>query len=272
MRQMGASGGRVGTGEPTNWADSASAIGSSHAAHAKPQSMESTSCLIIRSDLLHDGIWRLARTRLAPPGAINCAPRSVPRDDFTREANSGTPATSMLAREWHFRVTHPVMPRQCVGAAEGLLLGAETASHLLLAGIMDGVLVTGQVVGPREDGVALLPGAGVDSIAAMRAGLAANDRTNSGAIECLRLSVALPLVLLKKRRGLEPQSAAVIGAGVGAAFSVRAHGTHWLSWSVMTRLSRAGTCGAQSGRGLVTQSRVGDEGVLLRNVDPSGHL
>jgi len=60
---------------------------------------------------------------------------------------------------------HTQMSCQCVVPAECLFLGAQRTVHLLLPGIVDGVLVPGQIVRSREDGVARLARRGVDSLA-----------------------------------------------------------------------------------------------------------
>lgn len=64
------------------------------------------------------------------------------------------------------------MPRQRVVPRKGLLLGAEVTADLLLACVVDGILVAGEVVGAREDGVARLAGGGVDALAFVWSGLA----------------------------------------------------------------------------------------------------
>jgi len=66
------------------------------------------------------------------------------------------------------------MASECVGPAECLLIGAKIAPDFLLARIVDGVLVAGKVVGPREDRVAGLPGARVDAVTPVRPGLGVN--------------------------------------------------------------------------------------------------
>jgi hypothetical protein len=53
---------------------------------------------------------------------------------------------------------------QCVIAREGLLFDAQCAADLLLAPVMNRVLVPSEVIRPREDGVARLPGSGVDAL------------------------------------------------------------------------------------------------------------
>ena len=57
------------------------------------------------------------------------------------------------------------MSCQCVIPAECLLLGAQRTVHFLLPGVMDRVLVPGQIVRSREDRVARLARRGVDSLA-----------------------------------------------------------------------------------------------------------
>jgi hypothetical protein len=57
------------------------------------------------------------------------------------------------------------VPRERIVPAEGLLLGAQWAVHLLLARVVDGVLVSCQVVRPGENGVAWLSGRRIDSLA-----------------------------------------------------------------------------------------------------------
>jgi len=66
------------------------------------------------------------------------------------------------------RVHHAQMPCQCIVSAERLLLGAQRTVHLLLPGVVDGVLVPGQIVGPRENRVARLPRGRIDSFALVR--------------------------------------------------------------------------------------------------------
>lgn len=121
----------------------------------------------------------------------------------------------MLAREFNVGVAHPVVPRQCISTAERLLLCTQVAVHFLLFGVVDRVLMPGQVVRPREDGVARLAGAGVDAIAAVRSGLAVEQAGSHAAVvvvllllltstaQGVRLPVTLALVLLEQTRRLE---------------------------------------------------------------------
>jgi len=68
---------------------------------------------------------------------------------------------------------------------------------------MNGILMTGEIIWSREDGVAGLASAWVDPIATMRAGLRVQQRRCHTHIARLRgakvlgLTVAFPLVLLK---------------------------------------------------------------------------
>ena len=55
------------------------------------------------------------------------------------------------------------MTRESILATESLVVGANLAAHLLAPSIVYGILMTGQVVGPREDGVARLAGGRVDA-------------------------------------------------------------------------------------------------------------
>jgi hypothetical protein len=61
----------------------------------------------------------------------------------------------------------PVVSSQGIRPAESLLLRAKVAANLLLSGIVDGVLVPGKIVGPREYCIAGLSSARVDSVATM---------------------------------------------------------------------------------------------------------
>jgi len=63
------------------------------------------------------------------------------------------------------RVHHSQMSGEGIVPAERLLLGAQRTVHFLLAGIVDRVLVPGQIVRSREDGVARLARRWVDALA-----------------------------------------------------------------------------------------------------------
>lgn len=57
------------------------------------------------------------------------------------------------------------VPRERIVPAEGFLLGAQRAVHLLFARVVDGVFVSCQVVRPGENGIARLSGRRIDSFA-----------------------------------------------------------------------------------------------------------
>ena len=63
------------------------------------------------------------------------------------------------------RVHDSQMSGESIVPAERLLLGAQRTVHLLLAAVVDGVLVPGQIVRPREDGVARFARRWVDALA-----------------------------------------------------------------------------------------------------------
>lgn len=151
---------------------------------------------------------------------------------------------AVLARDLDFGVADAEVSGKSIGAAEGLFLGTQLATHLLLARIMDRIFVARQVVRPREDGVAGLASARVDAVAAMGTSLAVEQgRSHTTADRCgswanarqsVRLPVSLALVLLEERRCLEAKGATVIRASVGATVCcsrcrTRGHGTPALS-------------------------------------------
>jgi hypothetical protein len=78
----------------------------------------------------------------------------------------------MLAGEGHVGMAHPVVSGEGICSAESLFFGAKIAADLLFASIVDGIFVPGEIIRSREDCVALLPGAGVNSVASMRSCLA----------------------------------------------------------------------------------------------------
>jgi len=81
-------------------------------------------------------------------------------------------ASSVLARELNIRVTNSVVSRKRISATKRLLLRTQIAVHLLLLGVVDRILVSCQVVRPREDGIARLARAWVDAVTTVRSGLA----------------------------------------------------------------------------------------------------
>jgi len=114
----------------------------------------------------------------------------------------------------------PPVTDKGVGTAERLLVGADFAPDLLLLRVVDGILVTGEVVGPGEDRVAGLARGRVGSHAAVGAGLgvAGGDGGRGGDAVgggC-GLPVGLAAVLLELARRVEPLPAARVGAGVGS--------------------------------------------------------
>lgn len=70
-------------------------------------------------------------------------------------------------------MAHPVMPRKRISTAERLLLGAEVAADLLLACVVNRILMSRKIVRAGEHRAARLAGAGVDPVATVRSGLAA---------------------------------------------------------------------------------------------------
>lgn len=73
--------------------------------------------------------------------------------------------SAVLAGEVDLRMHDAHVTSEGVVAAESLLLNAQGATHLLFAGVVDRVLMAGQVVGPREDRVARLARRRVDALA-----------------------------------------------------------------------------------------------------------
>jgi len=84
-----------------------------------------------------------------------------------------TSALAMLTGEIYLRVDDPHMPRQRIVAAECLLLDAKRAADFLLACVVNCIFVSGEVVGPGEDGVAGLAGGGVNALTFVRTRLRA---------------------------------------------------------------------------------------------------
>jgi hypothetical protein len=68
------------------------------------------------------------------------------------------------------------MPCEGIVAAEGLLFLTNWAVNFLLSGIVDGVLMPGEIVRPRENGVARLARGRVNSFALVRPGLGVSLR------------------------------------------------------------------------------------------------
>lgn len=139
----------------------------------------------------------------------------------------------VLAGEVNFRVDNPHVSGESVVAREGLLFHTESTSRLHFSRVVNGILMSGQVVRSREDRVARLSSGRVDAIAFVRPCLTVTSKqlgqrhptTHSRC--CLRdlrcmsagrliLSMTFTLVLLQLLRTLEAQSASVIRASVCA--------------------------------------------------------
>lgn len=141
----------------------------------------------------------------------------------------------MLSRELQIRVTDAVMPGKRIRAAKRLLLGTNVATDLLFAPIVNRILVSCQVVGPREDGVARLASAGVDAFAFVRPSLRIEEVARccgrnlwpAQTSQTMRLSMTLALVLLQQRWCLESLRAPVICAGVSATLSANVLRSLW---------------------------------------------
>jgi hypothetical protein len=65
-----------------------------------------------------------------------------------------------------------LVPCQSIKAAEALLVVADLAAHLLAVVIVDGILMTSQIVRTREDCVTRLSCGGIETSATVRARLA----------------------------------------------------------------------------------------------------
>ena len=115
------------------------------------------------------------------------------------------PSSAVLAMEFDIRMAHTVVSSEGVGAAKRLLVRAQIAPYLLLPRVVNRVLVPGEVIGPREDGIAWLSRARVDTVAPVRTGLAieksrchayAGTVASPCGAESVCLSMAFSLVLL----------------------------------------------------------------------------
>jgi hypothetical protein len=69
------------------------------------------------------------------------------------------------ATEFDFGMHHAHVSCQGIVSRKRFVLGAEMTPDLLLACVVDGVFVAGEVVRAREDGVAGLAGRRVDAVA-----------------------------------------------------------------------------------------------------------
>lgn len=142
--------------------------------------------------------------------------------------------TTLLAGKLNIGVAHAVMSSKGISAAKRLLISAQVAANLLLACVVNRVFVPGKVVGSREDSVAGLSSAGVDTIAAVRPSLRHETGRHAtwlpATVEAMCLAMSLPLVLLQKRWGFEAHSAAMVCAGVRASISRDIRRSLW--WTV----------------------------------------
>jgi len=77
----------------------------------------------------------------------------------------------LLADPVDIWVDHAHVSGQRIIAGKGLFLGTQMATDLHFSCIVNGVLMSREIVGPGEDGVARLASAGVDPVAPMRSGL-----------------------------------------------------------------------------------------------------
>lgn len=77
----------------------------------------------------------------------------------------------MFSGEVDFGVHNTHVSREGVIAGKSLFLNAERTADLLFPGIVDGILVPGEVIGTREDRIAWLAGCGIDPLTFVRARL-----------------------------------------------------------------------------------------------------
>ena len=122
------------------------------------------------------------------------------------------------------RVADPVVTSESVCPAEGLFFAAQVAPHFLLSRVVDGVLVSREIVWPREYLRARLARTRIDTIALVRPSLrveqtwfhAGDDgvQTPTSARRTVDLTMSLSFVLLQEDRCLKTLSASMIGAGI----------------------------------------------------------
>ena len=118
------------------------------------------------------------------------------------------PTSALLAREFATWVADAVMPSECVRPAERLYVGAEMTPVLSLACIVNCILVACKIVGPREDGVARIPGAWVNTVAQVWSCLAIQDK-------CLGGVLSQGLLTSAAAGGGLGRSASIVGTRVG---------------------------------------------------------
>jgi len=59
---------------------------------------------------------------------------------------SDNSTATVLAGQLHVGMAHSVVPREGIGSAESLFFGAQIAANFLLASVVYGIFVAGQVV------------------------------------------------------------------------------------------------------------------------------
>jgi len=141
---------------------------------------------------------------------------------MTRRKRLVIAPAAVLAGEIDFRMHDAHVSGERVIPGEGLVLDTKRTANLLLAGIVNGVFMTGQVVRSRENGVARLSSCWIDALTFVGTGLgvarkegrrrhrAANAGCGGGILAmCLTF---VPLQLLRRFKALRT---AVIGASVG---------------------------------------------------------
>ena len=80
-------------------------------------------------------------------------------------------SSPVLAREIDLRMYHAHMSRQGIVATERLLFHTQCASHFLLSHVVYCVLVSGEVIWPRENCITGFPCGRIDALALVRTGL-----------------------------------------------------------------------------------------------------
>ena len=129
-----------------------------------------------------------------------------------------TSASAMLSGKVDLGMHYAHMACQCIIARESLFLDTKCTANLLLARVVDSVLVTGQVIGPRKHGVAGFAGGRVDALtlvgSRLRVAFQNSRRRHGGAEICA--SMTLTLVLLEFLRSFKTLRAAMIRARIGA--------------------------------------------------------
>jgi hypothetical protein len=115
------------------------------------------------------------------------------------------------------------MPCQGIVPRKGLLFGAQVTSNFLLAGIVDSVFVTSEIIWTREDRIAGLAGRWINPFALVWSSLrvAETEVGRSGGRRCgtgdrRSMSMCFTLVLLQLGGSLESKGTPMVGAGVSS--------------------------------------------------------